>query len=153
MPKWYVEAQIKKFRTGLRGAHPDDAEGLRMRPMSRQMANDQEIEAVATYVSQLPSKKVASSLTGGDPVAGQAAFGACAACHGPKAGGNEALKAPPLAGQSDWYLLSQLKKFQSGVRGLAPGDVTGAQMRPMSLTLSDEQAMKNVIAHIATLNP
>jgi hypothetical protein len=29
--------------------------------------------------------------------------------------------------------------------------VTGATMRPMSMTLADEQAMKNVVAHINTL--
>ena len=35
LPVWYVEAQLVKFRTGVRGAHPDDFEGLRMRPMSQ----------------------------------------------------------------------------------------------------------------------
>ena len=47
--------------------------------------------------------------------------------------------------------MSQIKKFKSGVRGAHPKDVTGAQMRPMAMTLADEQAMKNVVAHIATL--
>lgn len=36
LPAWYVEVQLLKFRTGARGAHPDDLEGLRMRPMSQQ---------------------------------------------------------------------------------------------------------------------
>jgi cytochrome c553 len=62
------------------------------------------------------------------------------------------MNAPPIAGASDWYLLAQLKKFKAGVRGANPADVTGGTMRPMAMTLADEQAMKNVIAHISTLN-
>lgn len=151
LPKWYIVDQLKKFRTGVRGAHPDDAEGLRMRPMSRQMANDREIDHVASYVASLPPPKSAGVVHGGDAGAGKVAYGVCSACHGPDGKGNEALKAPPLAGQSSWYLMNQLHKFKSGVRGAAQGDVGGAQMRPMAMTLSDEQAMKNVLAHIATM--
>lgn len=151
LPKWYVEGALRKFRTGQRGAHPDDYEGLRMRPMSRQMANDQEIDTVAAYIASMPVQKAAPTLTGGDAAAGQVAFAVCMACHGPGGLGNEQLKAPPIAGQADWYLLNSLKKFKAGIRGTAPGDVPGSQMRPMAATLVDEQAMKNVIAHIATL--
>src|SRR5688500_8625180 len=49
LPNWYINATLKKFRTGLRGAHPDDYEGLRMRPMSRQMANDYEVDTVTRF--------------------------------------------------------------------------------------------------------
>jgi cytochrome c oxidase subunit 2 len=76
----------------------------------------------------------------------------CTACHGADAAGNEQLKAPPLRGASDWYLLAQLKKFKEGHRGANPSDLEGAQMRPMAQTLPDEQAMKDVVAHIGTLN-
>jgi hypothetical protein len=48
--------------------------------------------------------------------------------------------------------LTQLKNFKSGVRGTNPQDITGAQMRPMSMILADEQAMKDVIAYIQTLS-
>ncbi len=152
LPPWYVNSALRKFRTGIRGAHPDDHEGLRMRPMSRQMANDVEIDTVSAYVAAMKPVKAPNTLTGGDATAGQAAYAVCAACHGVAGLGNEALKSPPIAGQADWYILSSLKKFKSGIRGAAPGDVTGAQMRPMAMTLADEQAMKNVIAHIATFN-
>lgn len=151
LPAWYVEAQLVKFRTGARGAHPDDLEGLRMRPMSRQMMDDGEVKAVSAYVATLTPKKAPASLQGGDAAAGASAFAACVACHGANGLGNEALKAPPIAGQHDWYLLAQLKKFKGGIRGTNPKDVTGGQMRPMALTLADEQAMKNVVAHISTL--
>ena len=69
-------------------------------------------------------------------------------CHGPDAGH----RAPgaPLS-TAGWYLIAQLKKFKSGERGANPGDLEGAQMRPMAATLSDEQAIKDVVAHIMTL--
>ena len=151
LPQWYVEAQLNKFRTGIRGAHPDDFEGLRMRPMSRQMKSLEEVKVVAEYVASLPKKTAAPSLQGADAAAGAGAYAVCLACHGADANGNKDMNAPPLAGQYDWYLLSQLKKFKHGLRGVDPRDVTGGQMRPMSMTLADEQAMKNVVAHINTL--
>ena len=150
LPAWYVEAQLWKFRTGARGAHPDDVDGLRMRPMSRQLMNPAEVKGVAEYVAALTPVKVAATLTGGDPKAGAASWPVCLACHGPDGRGQQTMNAPPLAGQADWYLLAQLKKFKAGVRGTNPRDTTGATMRPMSMTLVDEQAMKNVVAHIST---
>lgn len=151
LPAWYVEAQLTKFRSGLRGYHPDDLEGLRMRPMSRQMMNEAEVKSVAEYVASMSFKPAPSTLIGADAEKGRASYATCLACHGDKGQGNPALKAPPIAGQADWYLLSQLHKFKSGMRGTNPADVSGGQMRPMSLTLADEQAMKNVVAHIGTL--
>ena len=150
LPAWYVEAQLVKFRTGVRGAHPDDYEGLRMRPMSQQMYDAAEIKAVAAYIASLTPMKHPDTLKG-DASAGAASYALCTACHGPDGKGNEALHAPPIVGQHDWYLLSQLKKFKGGIRGTNTRDVTGAQMRPMAMTLPDEQAMKNVVAHISTL--
>ncbi|MBE2253788.1 MAG: c-type cytochrome [Myxococcus sp.] len=152
LPAWYVEAQLAKYRSGARGAHPEDLEGLRMRPMSRQMMDEGEVKAVAAYVATLAPVKSAPSLKDADAAAGAGSYATCLACHGDKGQGNQALNAPPLAGQYDWYLVSQLKKFKSGIRGANPLDVTGGQMRPMSMTLPDEQAMKNVVAHISTFN-
>lgn len=152
LPQWYVEAQLKKFRVGHRGFHPDDSEGLRMRPMSRQLDNDAQVSTVAAYVASLPKLEVSQTLQGGNAEEGKGLYNTCIACHGPDGKGNQALNAPPLVGANDWYLLNQLRKFKAGLRGTAVGDTSGATMRPMSMTLPDEQAMKNVLAHIATLS-
>ena len=149
---WYIEAQLVKFRTGVRGAHPEDYDGLRMRPMSMQLMNGEEVKAVTAYVASLTPMKQPLTLQGGDAKLGAGNYGVCLACHGPDGKGNEQLKAPSLVGQHDWYLFSQLKKFKAGIRGSNPKDITGGQMRPMSMTLVDEQAMKNVLAHISTLS-
>ncbi len=150
LPKWYVLTQLEAFRTGLRGAHPDDIEGLRMRPMSRQMKSQEELDAVADYVSKLPAQKPVATVKG-NPEKGKASYATCLACHGPEGKGNEQLKAPRINAQHDWYLLTQLRKFRAGVRSYSPADVPGNTMKPMAMTLPNEQALADVVSYIATL--
>jgi cytochrome c oxidase subunit 2 len=151
LPAWYVESQVTKFKTGARGAHPDDFEGLRMRPMARQMMNEAEVKAVAAYVGSLPRRPVPTTLEGGDAQAGAAVFAPCVACHGAAGQGNEQLKAPPIAGQADWYLLAQLKKFRAGVRGTDSRDTWGLVMRPTAVALPSDKAVLDVVTHVSTL--
>lgn len=87
----------------------------------------------------------------GDAAAGKALYATCIACHGAKGEGNTALNSPGIAGQSESYLARQLWDFKKGVRGAAPGDTPGAQMRPMAMTLADGQAIANVAAYVASL--
>src|SRR6185503_11250602 len=111
---------------------------------------DDDVTNVAAYVSSLPKTSPAPTLTGGNAESGKLKYAPCTACHGPNGEGMQALNAPPLAGGSDWYQLTALQKFKAGVRGTNPKDTTGMLMRPMSMTLADEQAMKDVLAYIAT---
>lgn len=62
----------------------------------------------------------------------------CAACHGEKGEGNALIKAPPIAGQYDWYLLDQLGKFAAGKRGLE-GDEQGTVMRGIAASISPSE--------------
>jgi cytochrome c553 len=149
LDQWYIEAQIQKFKSGIRGAHPDDVGGLRMRPMSRTLREADEVRAVSAYVAALPAARPATTLDG-DATRGGALYAPCIACHGPTGEGMQALGAPSLTRTDDWYQLKQLKHFKVGIRG-GPGDGTGILMVPMAATLPDEQAMKDVIAHIQTL--
>ncbi len=152
LPEWYLKAQLTKFNEGVRGLHPQDLGGLRMRPMARTLfANQNDIEAVSKYVAGLPRPHVQATVKG-RPIKGQATFQVCVSCHGDKGQGNQALNAPPLAGASDWYLLTQLKNFKAGIRaGDAAKDPTGASMRPMAVALSPE-SMQDVVSYINTLN-
>jgi cytochrome c553 len=152
MPQWSVESQLLKFRAGYRGGHFDDIAGMRMRPMSLALENDDDVKSVAAFVASLPVVDPVDEVTGGDVARGQVLYAPCAACHAPDGSGNEAVLGPPLKNMSDWYLLKQLVNFRAGVRGTKPGDTSGALMRPMSMTLPDEQAMKDVIAYIQTLS-
>jgi len=150
LPAWYVDAQLYKFERGFRGTHPKDITGMRMRPMALALPGPEDMKAVAEYVSHLPKKKTKPTVTGGDAERGRVLFAPCVACHGPSGKGNATTKAPPLAGLQDWYLLTQLEHFKSGVRARDPQDETGAQMKPFAEAL-DEQGMKDVVAYIATL--
>jgi len=151
MDEWYLKAQLAKFHSGARGTHPDDLAGMRMRPMSLSLRSEADIAAVATHVAKLPRVPVKATLTGGDALRGQTLYAPCAACHGPDAAGIQPLNGAPLRASNDWYLQRQMHNFRSGIRGTNPLDTSGALMRPMSMTLPDEQAILDVIAYITTL--
>lgn len=92
-----------------------------------------------------------SALAAGDPARGKALYATCGACHGANGEGQEALNAPALAGQEDWYVIRQLQNFKNGIRGANPKDTFGMQMAPMAQTLPTEQAIEDVAAYIGTL--
>jgi cytochrome c oxidase subunit 2 len=153
MDAWYVESQLEKFKTGLRGAHPDDISGMRMRPMSMTLKSDDDIVAVAAFVASMPPVDPGPTLAGGDPERGKTLYGPCTACHGQIGQGNPQLNGPALNRSHDWYQVAQLKKFKAGIRGSKPQDQTGAMMAAMAGTLADEQAMIDVVAYIMTMQP
>lgn len=149
-PAWYLKSQLLAYRAGLRGVKPNDAFGAQMRPMAMQLANDAAIDQVVSYIVSL--KPTASAATvQGDKSKGQVHYAVCVACHGTKGEGNQTMNSPPLVGQSDWYLVTQLKNFRSGIRGSDPKDVTGMQMAPMAKVLPNDQAILDVVAYIQTL--
>jgi len=152
MKAWYVEREVDKFRSGVRGMHFSDVEGMRMRPMALSLMSEDDVKAVAHYVQTLPPAPHASSLPG-DPKAGATLYATCGACHGDKGDGNQDLGAPRIAGVDDWYLATELRKFRSGVRGTDPKDREGRLMRPMARTLANEDAIRNVVAYVETLKP
>jgi cytochrome c oxidase subunit 2 len=150
LPAWYVTAQLLKFRQGVRGMHPHDSAGLRMRPIARALASDEDVQAVASYIATLPPPASEPTVVG-DPVNGQLRYQVCVGCHGPEARGLQPLQAPPLTMTNDWYLLKQLDNFKQGIRGGdAANDTTGALMRSIANSL-DEQTMRDVLAYIRTL--
>jgi cytochrome c oxidase subunit 2 len=87
----------------------------------------------------------------GNATAGQAYYAVCSACHGPNGQGNQAMGAPPLVGLNDWYLYSAIQKFKAGIRGSIPGDTLGPVMMGMAATLPNDDAIRDVIAHIQAL--
>ena len=88
----------------------------------------------------------------GDAAAGEAAYAACAACHGADGAGQVALNAPAIAGQEAWYVARQLQNFKAGVRG-GGSDTFGAQMAPMAMTLATDADVANVAAYVAAMAP
>ena len=109
-----------------------------------------EPEDYRAWLDQQPTYAELTAKPAGNAAIGAAQYAVCAACHGQKGEGLAALNAPKIAGQSAWYMKRQLLNYQNGTRGTHPDDVYGKQMAPMSMSLTTEAAIDNVIAHIQT---
>ena len=149
MEAWYLTRQLQHFRAGIRGTHSQDTAGLAMQPMAAQLT-DQGIAAIVRWAGSW-NQAPAEITVVGDEVRGRQLYTACAVCHGDRAEGNEALGAPALAGQNDWYLVTQLENFVAGHRGAHPDDRYGQQMRAVSGTLSGDADIRDVVSYINTL--
>jgi len=149
MEAWYLKRQLENFRAGIRGTHEEDVQGIAMRPMAAKLS-DESIADIVDWVGDWEYVPAEATVEG-NVRQGRTAFQACAACHGANAQGNEALGAPALAGQNDWYLLTQLRNFRAGFRGSHQEDTFGSQMVTLSKTLTDDQAVIDVVSYINTL--
>jgi len=148
MEGWYLRRQLENFRVGIRGVHPMDRAGIAMRPMAN--LTDESITDIVKWVGGWQYTPAEITIEG-DVDAGQALFGTCATCHGIDAKGNASPGAPALAGQNDWYLITQLKNFVAGYRGRHEDDLYGQQMSAMVGRLTDEAAIRDVVAYINSL--
>lgn len=150
--EWYLKAQLEGFQAvpPRRGYHYQDAEGLRMRPMSKALYVDGDLDAVVAYVASLPLVDP-PAVGQGDAVAGEEDYAAlCANCHGADGRGIRALNAPGLLHLSDWYIASSLRKYRDRVRGATPGDIPGTTMLAPVTGFSDER-IDNVTAYVMTM--
>jgi cytochrome c oxidase subunit 2 len=149
---WYLKKQMQLFQTGARGTAAGDTSGMQMAAMAKgpQLQTEQALDSLIAYIQTLPDEP-SQPTVGGDAAAGAALYTVCAACHGDKAQGVEAMAGPRLAGQNDWYLVAQIKKYQQGQRGYHDSDHGGRQMRPMVGTLTSDEAINNVVAYINSL--
>jgi cytochrome c oxidase subunit 2 len=50
---WYLGEQVRAFRTGERGAHPDDRTGKQMRAMAMVLPSDQAVADVVAFIRSL----------------------------------------------------------------------------------------------------
>lgn len=150
MEPWYLKRQLELFRDGLRGTHPEDTEGIAMQPMAAKLT-DESIRDIVDWVGSWDYVP-APELIDGNAARGQTLYATCATCHGAEAQGNEAMGAPALAGQNDWYLVTQLKNFKAGYRGYHSDDTYGRQMRMMAQSLRGEQDILDVVSYINSLD-
>ena len=155
-PWWYVVAQLNHFHDGRRGARPlQDPQGALMAAVAKGLSELDRL-ALARHVESLPLVPPAKRrIEGADVARGQELFyESCMECHRYNASGEMAFGSPPLIGRQGWYLIEQLRKFKARHRGAEKGDEKGAKMVNMAtLFIEDEQAMRNVVGYILTLNP
>lgn len=144
----YLERQLRHFRNRRRGADKSDPLGAQMQVAAMALADDAAVLKVASYVASLPKTLNAAPVPGNLHNGNNLYQGKCGACHGGKAEGNPALKAPRLAGLDAPYIKRQFAHFRDGVRGTDPQDIPGRQMAMMAKTLATERDLDDIIAFI-----
>lgn len=149
MEPWYLARQLENFAAGIRGTPAEDASGHEMMPVGLRVKQEAVLAAAVAWIGTLQSKKPILTVSG-DVAHGRQLYQTCVACHGARGQGNAELQAPALASRSDWYLITQLRNFKGGLRGVDERDTLGAQMRAISASLPDDQAITDVVAFINT---
>ena len=103
-----------------------------MRVASRRLS----AAAFCLAVLSLSTACSSGAAAGREVATGAQLYQACESCHGPDGAGLALQNAPAIAGLPEWYVASQLERFQTGLRGKHPDDVEGLKMRPMSLQVN-----------------
>ncbi|MDQ2075758.1 PVC-type heme-binding CxxCH protein [Marinimicrobium sp. ABcell2] len=154
MENWYVQTQLQKFYAGVRGTHFRDPDGISMRAaldfLDVNPEPNRPISHLGHYLVTLDPIEQPATVEGNAELGAQH-YATCASCHGAQGQGNRELEAPGLAGQADWYLLTQLRNYRSGARGSDPRDPRGQEMAIFANMLPDDQALRDVVAYIRTL--
>lgn len=145
----YLVRQYNNFANGIRGTDAKDSFGQQMAAMSKVLADEAAVRAVADYLSALPVSKAVTAA--GDAKNGFKYYQTCGSCHGANAQGNPALSAPSLLGLSEAYMKRQHDNFNAGLRGTHKDDRLGKQMKMMAGTMRDEKVLQDVLAYITSL--
>ena len=145
--KAYLLRQLRNFRSGVRGGKGDD-QASQMQQILATVSSEADWTAAITYVRSLPVERPRQPVFG-DVERGKQIYATCAGCHGPNVEGNDALDAPNLRTLTQGYIVDELRKFRSGARGAAPGDLPGSRMRAIAATLRSDEDIGAVAAFIA----
>lgn len=118
--------------------------------MSRKLAVSLAAPVLSIVLSMVVAAPLSAEEVEPDLARGAELFQLCAQCHGPQGQGNKLFLAPSIAGLDRWYVEYALGKFRSGHRGRNFDDIAGMRMRPMSLTLAEDEVVP-VAAYVAQL--
>jgi cytochrome c553 len=139
LPTWYVEEQVKKFRAGTRGFHPEDLPGQQMRAIALTLTDAQIAEAAAT-VATLPIRLSEPPPADFDLETARYSYANdCMECHRYNGKGEIVFHSAQLVTLNRSYLLRQLQNFRSGRRGATEGDMYGSKMVEKTKNLTDDE--------------
>lgn len=147
----YLIRQVGHFRAGFRQTSPDNDMAQAMVAQLSDVT-EAEVTQIAGYLATLPVPVLADDT---DPPGfrGRGLYSGCISCHGARAQGIPALRAPRLARQYGWYLAEQLDAFRNGLRGAHPEDAPGRQMKAMADAIGSEADISALVSYIVTLEP
>ena len=143
----YISRQLKNFKNGVRGSAEGDVYGAQMLPFAATLKDDNDIQVIAEFVAAMPAASPKASIDGNSASGQKQYMSKCGACHGSNGQGNDALNSPRIIGIGDAYLVRQVKAFQSGLRGAAPGDTYGRQMAMMAALVSGAE-LNDIAAYL-----
>ncbi|MDF1812580.1 MAG: c-type cytochrome [Verrucomicrobiales bacterium] len=150
LPAWYVKEQTGKFKSGLRGAHPEDTQGQLMRAIAIALT-PQQLDEAAQHVGKLPERKTEQHGDKASVDRGRRIFAnECMQCHRYNGRGEVVFHSAPLTTLDRDYLVRQLKKYRKGWRGNDKSDFYGHKMVEMAGTLTDE-SIEDVVNFIGSL--
>lgn len=149
-PDWYTLSQLRKFQADMRGIDPDDEDGALMHAVALTL-NDDSMAEVAAHINNLEAVPTKDTLKGNARNGRLLYEENCMECHRYNAKGEMVFKSPSLVAYQDWYILSQLRKFRSGIRGTHPRDEEGAKMHRIAGFLEGEDDFKDIVAYISVL--
>ncbi len=144
----YLARQLRAFKAGVRGEHPNDKQGASMRAATAGLSNEF-IDELATHYSALP--ETAPPKTGkGDAVAGKEIYIAtCSACHGLRAEGYMPLQTPNLRLLGTNYLNAQMTSYVNGWRGASPkSEQAAVWMHSVANQILDASQLANIFAYV-----
>lgn len=150
LPDWYVRGQLESFRADRRGTHEKDAEGQMMRAVSKVLTETQ-MRAMARHVAGMPRVTPAPTIAADVTTGRELYTERCMECHRYNAEGELFFSSPPLVGLQDWYLASQIRKYQQGIRGVHPKDVNGQKMVFSSGFVESEELLHSLVAYLVDL--
>lgn len=147
----YLARQLRAFKSGARGTHPDDKHGTTMRAIATPI-NDALIDSLSSHFAQLPAVPL-TTRPAGDTVAGKAVYdGTCSACHGPRGEGFDQLQSANLQILGADYLRRQMEAYVKGWRGAGPNaDQAAIWMRSIASQLGTPAELDNVTVYLQSL--
>ncbi len=150
LPWWYVENQMKQFRDGHRGVHPEDIPGQQMRAVSLSLTNEQ-ISEVAELIEAMDAFPTPAPPEGVDLQSARYHYAnECMECHRYNGTGDRVFQSAPLVTLNRAYLVRQMKNYRDGLRGAVPGDLYGVKMVQVCKTMSDE-AIEAMVDYLGAL--
>lgn len=146
---WYLLAQLKKFKAGIRGKNKTNKSEYLMGSVTKQLRGEKEMLAISNYISQLSKPRHLVTVKG-DIERGEKISQNCFVCHGHQGEGNQNKNSPALVGLEDWYVIMQLRQFKSGQRGRHELDIDG-QLMGQSLSNLTDKDFKDITAYLNKL--
>ncbi|MDN4502826.1 c-type cytochrome [Alteromonadaceae bacterium BrNp21-10] len=151
LPQWYIRAQIASYQQGWRSNNVEQTFAKDMEAVAKSLSAE-DINVALAFINTV-AKTIPRQTIQGDVAKGKVLYLQCAACHGDNAQGNQNLAAPPLAGQTDWYLAKQLHAYKNANRGFSAEDKSGQLMLNSIAMLPTAADVDNVVAYIQSIHP